>query len=92
MVGGILYEHGHRLIAALVGALMTLLALWLWWAEPRRWLRWFGVVALLMVIAQAVLGGITVLYLLPIPVLIGHASLAQLFFRWSSPAASAIPP
>jgi len=80
MVGGIFYEHGHRMIAALVATLTTVLAVWLWRAEQRRWVRVLGVVALLAVIAQAVLGGITVLYFLPIPVLIFHATLAQTFF------------
>lgn len=80
MEGGIFYEHGHRMIAALVGTLTTVLAIWLWRADKRRWVRVFGLVALLAVILQAVLGGLTVLYLLPVPILIFHASLAQLFF------------
>lgn len=80
MEGGVFYEHGHRLIAALVGTLTTVLAVWLWRVEERRWVRLLGVVAVIAVITQAVLGGITVLYLLPIPILILHACLAQLFF------------
>lgn len=80
MEGNIFYEHGHRMIAALVGTLTAVLAMWLWRAEKRTWVRWLGFVALFAVILQAVLGGITVLYLLPVPVLIFHASLAQLFF------------
>lgn len=80
MVGGILYEHGHRLIAAFVGLLATILALWLWRQEPRRWVRHLGLAAFLAVVAQGVLGGITVLFLLPTPVSVGHACLAQLFF------------
>ncbi|MBI3895062.1 MAG: COX15/CtaA family protein [Acidobacteria bacterium] len=80
MEGGIFYEHGHRMIAATVGLLTVVLAIWLWRTEPRRWVPWLGLVAVIAVIVQGVLGGITVLYLLPIPVLIGHASLAQAFF------------
>lgn len=80
MVGGIFYEHGHRMIASTVGFLTIILAVWLWIAEPRRWLRWLGVSALLAVIVQGILGGITVLYLLPAPVSVGHAGLAQIFF------------
>jgi heme a synthase len=80
MVGGILYEHGHRLIASTVGFLTIGLAVWTWLAEPRRWVRWLAVGALAAVITQGVLGGITVLLLLPAPVSIGHAGLAQLFF------------
>ena len=80
MVGGILYEHGHRMIASTVGFLTIILAVWLWMVEPRRWLRWLGVGALAAVIAQGVLGGLTVLFLLPAPISVGHAGLAQVFF------------
>ena len=80
MVGGIFYEHGHRLIASTVGFLMVLLALWLWRAEPRAWVRRVGFVALGAVIAQGVLGGLTVLFFLPAPISIAHAGLAQLVF------------
>jgi len=80
MVGGILYEHGHRLIAASVGLLTILLALWLWQTEPRRWLRRLGLLALGLVILQGLLGGITVLFFLPSAISVAHACLAQLFF------------
>jgi heme a synthase len=80
MVGGIYYEHGHRLIATTVGLLVLLLALWLWRVEPRRWVRRLGFLALAAVITQGILGGITVLWFLPDPISIGHAALAQLVF------------
>ena len=80
MVGGILYEHGHRLIASVVGMLTIGLAVWLAAAEPRRWVRRLGWTALAAVVVQGLLGGITVLYFLPPPVSISHAGLAQLFF------------
>jgi len=80
MTGGIFYEHGHRMIATTVGFLTIILAVWLWRAEGRRWLRWLGFTALGAVVVQGVLGGLTVLFLLPKPVSIGHACLAQLFF------------
>ena len=80
MVGGILYEHGHRLIASVVGMLTIGLAAWLAASEPRRWVRRLGWIALAAVVAQGLLGGITVLYFLPPPVSISHAGLAQLFF------------
>ncbi len=79
-VGGIFYEHGHRLIASTVGFLTIVLAAWLWRADARRWMRWLGVTALLAVIAQGILGGITVLYFLPAPVSTAHAGLAEIFF------------
>ena len=80
MVGGILYEHGHRLIASTVGFLTIVLAVWTWRVDRRRWVRRLGFIALAAVIVQGLLGGITVLLLLPAPVSIGHAGLAQLFF------------
>src|SRR5471032_291093 len=78
-VGGILYEHGHRLIASSVGFLTIVLAAWLWLKEPRRWLRWLGISALGTVVAQGVLGGLTVLFFLPAPVSTAHAGLAEIF-------------
>src|SRR5436309_4095784 len=79
-VGGILYEHGHRLIASGVGLLTIVLAAWLWLKEPRRWMRWLGAAALATVVAQGVLGGLTVLFFLPAPISIAHAALAEIFF------------
>jgi cytochrome c oxidase assembly protein subunit 15 len=80
MVGGIFYEHTHRLIASTVGMLTVVLAVWTWRVEPRRWVKWLAVTALGAVILQGLLGGLTVLLLLPPPVSIGHAGLAQIFF------------
>jgi cytochrome c oxidase assembly protein subunit 15 len=79
-VGGIFYEHGHRLIASGVGFLTIVLAAWLWRSDPRRWMKRLGASALAAVIAQGVLGGITVLFFLPAPVSTAHAALAQIFF------------
>ena len=79
-VGGILFEHGHRLIASFVGLLTVILAIWLARREPRRWVVRLGWAALATVIAQGILGGITVLFLLPVPVSVAHACLAQTFF------------
>jgi cytochrome c oxidase assembly protein subunit 15 len=79
-VGGIFYEHSHRLIASTVGFLILVLAFWLWRAEPRRWVRRLGFIALGAVITQGVLGGITVLWYLPDAISIAHASLAEIVF------------
>ncbi len=79
-VGGIFYEHVHRLIASMVGFLTIILAVWTWRVDPRQWVRWLALAALAAVILQGLLGGITVLLLLPPAVSIGHAGLAQLFF------------
>lgn len=80
MVGGILYEHGHRMVATFVGLLTTILAIWLWRAKDRKWVRGLGLIALLTVITQGVLGGMTVLFLLPTWISVLHATLAQTFF------------
>ena len=80
MEGGILYEHGHRMVATTVGLLTIVSMIWLFRSEHRRWLRWLGVIALAAVIMQGVLGGLTVLLLLPWWISTAHACLAQLFF------------
>ena len=79
-VGGIFYEHTHRLIASTVGFLILVLAFWLWRAEPRRWVRRLGFLALAAVITQGILGGITVLWYLPDAISIAHAGLAEIVF------------
>jgi cytochrome c oxidase assembly protein subunit 15 len=79
-VGGILYEHGHRLIASTVGVLTIVLAVWLWIRESRRWVAWLGVAALGAIVAQGVLGGLTVLFFLPAAISTAHAGLAEIFF------------
>jgi len=78
-VGGILYEHTHRLVASAVGFLTIILMVWLWIKEERPWLRWLGTFALLAVILQGVLGGLRVIQFKQ-ELGIFHAILAQLFF------------
>ena len=80
MEGGILYEHGHRMVATTVGLLTIVSMIWLFRVDRRRWLRWLGVIALAAVVLQGVLGGLTVLLLLPWWISTAHACLAQLFF------------
>ena len=80
MVGGILYEHGHRMAAAVVGLLVVVQALVLTWREPRRWVRVLAWVAVGAIVAQGLLGGLTVLFLLPTPISMTHAVLAQTLF------------
>ncbi len=80
MVGGIFYEHGHRMVATWVGFLVVLQTLWIWFVEEREWLRWLAVASLGMVITQGLLGGLTVIYLLPPAVSVSHACLAQAFY------------
>jgi len=80
MVGGVLYEHGHRMVASAVGLLTLVLALWTWRAEPRLGIRRLAGAALAAVVLQGLLGGLTVLFLLPTPISVAHACLAQAFF------------
>ncbi|PYL43408.1 MAG: cytochrome oxidase biogenesis protein CtaA [Verrucomicrobia bacterium] len=99
-IGGILFEHTHRLIASTVGFLTIILAVWLWLVDPRRWVRILGVAAVGAVILQGVLGGLRVT-MLKDEIGIFHACLAQAFFglvviialvtsrSWRAPAAVA---
>jgi heme a synthase len=80
MKGGVLYEHGHRMIAGTVGLLTIALSIWLFCSSASRAAKMTGLAAVFAVILQAVLGGITVLHRLPAAVSIGHACLGQIFF------------
>src|ERR1700694_1812122 len=80
MVGGIRYEHTHRVIAAVVGLLTIGLAVLLWRKDSRAWVRYLGLAAIGTVIAQGVLGGLTVLLYLHYGMPVAHACLAQIFF------------
>ncbi len=79
MVGGVFYEHSHRLVASGVGFLTLVLAVLLWLKEPRAWIRWLGTAALLLVTIQGVVGGLRVVWLEQDFAII-HAALAQAFF------------
>lgn len=80
MTGGIFYEHGHRMIATLVGLLTIILAVWLWRVDDRPWMKRLGFAALGLVIVQGIFGGLTVLLMLPKGISIVHACLAEIFF------------
>jgi cytochrome c oxidase assembly protein subunit 15 len=77
-VGLAFFEHTHRLLASGVGLLTTILAIWLWLKEPRKWMHWLGITAFLLVVAQGILGGLRVRWqmdYLGIP----HGAIAQAF-------------
>ena len=85
MVGGIFYEHGHRMIASAVGFLTIIQAVWLQMREPRKFVRILGWTALAAVIVQGILGGLTVIFLLPTAVSVSHAALAEIFLPTQDP-------
>jgi len=80
MVGGIFYEHGHRMVATIVGFFTMVQAIWLGFSNEPQWLKKLGFFALGAVILQGLFGGITVLFFLPPAVSIIHGILAQTFF------------
>lgn len=79
-VGGVRYEWSHRMVAGSLVSLTLAIALWTVMVERRRWLRWLAVGAFCTVIAQAVLGGLTVLMFQPPAISTAHAAVAQTFF------------
>src|SRR5437899_3213407 len=78
-IGGIFFEHTHRLIASTVGLLTIILAASLWLIDLRRGVRMLGIAAVGAVILQGVLGGLRVT-MLKDEIGIFHACLAQAFF------------
>ena len=78
-VHGVLYEHSHRLIGSIVGFLTIVLMVALWVKDARKWMRWLGVISLVAVIAQGVMGGLRVTNLSKVLAII-HACFAQAFF------------
>lgn len=79
-VGGVRYEWTHRMVAGSLLTLTLTIAIWTLLVERRQWLRWLAVGAFFTVIAQAVLGGLTVLFFQPPVVSTAHATVAQTFF------------
>lgn len=92
MTGGVLFEHGHRMIAGLTAFLVCALAVWTHKEEERAWVRSLTAAAALGILAQAVLGGATVLWGLPHEVSIAHAVLGQVLFSLLAATAQATSP
>jgi cytochrome c oxidase assembly protein subunit 15 len=100
LVGGVLWEHGHRMLAQLIGLLTIILVIWTWRTEARSWVRKLALGALGLVVLQGLFGGATVLLGLPAWVSTVHAALGQSFFctavalalftgrNWSQPVAA----
>ncbi|HEY7352560.1 MAG TPA: COX15/CtaA family protein [Terriglobales bacterium] len=79
-IGGIRYEHSHRMIAGFTILLTIAIAVWTWIADRRRWMKLLALGALSTIVAQALLGGLTVLEFLPPAVSTAHAAVGQTFF------------
>ncbi len=79
-VGGIVYEHSHRMIAWFTGMCTIVIAFWTWFVDRRRWMKYLSIGALATIVAQGILGGVTVLHFLPPAVSTAHAAVGQTFF------------
>ena len=79
-VGGIVYEHSHRMIAATTGIFTIVIAFWTLLVDRRRWMKYLGFAALATIVIQGVLGGVTVLNFLPPAVSTAHSAVGQTFF------------
>lgn len=80
MVGGVKYEHTHRMIAEGIGLLTIALAVWTWYADKRRWMRWLTIGAVAGVVFQGILGGLAVKNFLPPWLSRAHATVGQTMF------------
>jgi len=80
LAGGDVYEYSHRVVAGALGVFTLILAVLVWIKEERRWVRWFAVIALAGIVAQAILGGQVVIQLLHYWLPVMHACFAQIMF------------
>ena len=80
MVGGIFYEHSHRMLATIVGAMTLGLSIWLSFSETRVNVKKLGYLSLILVITQGLIGGLTVMFFLPTAISMIHGITAQTFF------------
>src|SRR2546423_5029164 len=77
MIGGVKFEHGHRMIAEFVGLLTIIVAIWTWRVDKRRWMRGLTLGAVAGVVFQGVLGGLTGLHFLPSAISTAHSVVCQ---------------
>ena len=80
MTGGVFFEHGHRMIAAFIGLMILIMAFWTQFDETRPGVRRLAWWTLFGVSLQGVLGGVTVLFNLPVAISAAHATLGQTIF------------
>ncbi len=80
LVGGVRYEYAHRVVAGVVVVLTLTMMLWALMTEGRQIVRNTAIAAFGLVVAQAILGGLTVLLGIPLPIAMAHTSTAIIFF------------
>ncbi len=80
MVGGIKYEHSHRMVASIVGLMTLAMTIWLLRSNVASWIRKLGIAAFVLVVLQGILGGLTVKFYLPVWLSSLHGTLAQVYF------------
>ncbi len=80
MIGGVYYEHGHRLVASFVGLLVVIATVWAFVIRAHPLIRRLCLLSLGLVVFQGFLGGLTVLMRLPTAVSVAHGVVAQIFF------------
>ncbi len=79
-VGGIVYEHSHRMIAWFTGFCTMVIGIWTWLVDKRCWMKGLAFGAIATIVLQGILGGVTVLHFLPPAISSTHATVAQTFF------------
>ncbi|MBL7988450.1 MAG: COX15/CtaA family protein [Chlorobi bacterium] len=79
MVGGIFWEHSHRMIASLAGIFTFVLTWWVLRTDQRKWVRQVAIWSSVVVLVQGVLGGMTVWFNLPVWISSSHGTLAQIY-------------
>jgi cytochrome c oxidase assembly protein subunit 15 len=79
MVGGIFWEHLHRMVASCAGIFTFGLTYWVYKVDDRRWVRRVAAGASIAVLVQGLLGGLTVLFLLPVWLSSSHGTLGQIY-------------
>ena len=80
MVGGIFYEHSHRLIASIVGICILINTILILLSNHLKYIKILSIITLISVIIQGILGGLTVLFFLPAWISTSHATLGQTTF------------
>ena len=80
-------EHGHRLLASLVGLIAIVFVATTWRVDDRRWMKWYATACLGLVVLQGVVGGLRVVFDETLLARV-HGCLGPLFFAFGVAAAA----